>query len=136
MEKSKNFKVGELARQVLRPLLELRIMTDEELEEMQMANGDTQVDRLKIKFGWYNNTCFGMSFPLLVTPETLKLDVGDNYYTRPLTIGEQKFYLVSQWNAANHLEKLKNWIREHVEKFLENADESQVEELKRIIRRI
>ena len=124
LDKCSSYKVGELANIVLRKLLELGVATEREVIEFQKASGATQVDRLHIAFGRYVKDNFGLSFPLLITPQRLQYDVGNNFYTISLFVGGQKFYLCSQWVESLHREKLEAWIRKHLPIWFAQSDEN------------
>lgn len=133
LDKFARYKVGELANIVLRKLLESGVATEQEVIEFQKASGATQLKRLHIDFGHYVKDNFGLSFPLLITPERVQYDVGNNFYTTPLSIGGKRYYLCSQWVENLHREKLEKWIRTHLPIWLKQTDEYNRNEMIRWI---
>ena len=96
------FKVGKLARVVLRRLLEEGKATEEEVYNMQQAD--------------YSKKTFDLQFPLLVR-EDGKYD-SVRYYSEPFTIRGEKYKLCSQWfetSANNDRPYLVRWIENHLD---------------------
>lgn len=96
----KEFKVGKIARVVLRKILEDGSITDEELYNLQQA--------------YYSKRVFDIQYPLLVKK-------GDNfdtvrYYSQPVIIKGEVYYMCSQWFETvsnNDRPYLIKWIEEH-----------------------
>lgn len=128
LDKWRGRPIGQFANNVLRRLLELGVAEDWEVEEFQKANGQIQINRLKIPFGAHVNENFGIAFPLLITEEHLKYDIGNNFYTQPLSIDGTKYWLCSQW-TANHREKMEEWIRKSLPRWFKRADEDSRNEM-------
>lgn len=93
-------KVGEIANNVLRPILEKGVASDEELSKMQGAS--------------YSKAAFDLNYPLLVRSDVPH--ERSRYYVRPLNIRGVEYKLCSQWfetDANNDRPYLLRWIREH-----------------------
>lgn len=129
LEKWQPHKIGQLANNVLRGLLERGVATDYEINEFQKANGNKTVDKLQIGFGMYVNKNFGLPFPLLITEEHLRYDAGNNFFVSPLEIDDNEYYLCSQWVDKNHREKLEAWIRKSLPAWFERTDEDSRNEM-------
>lgn len=96
------FKIGKLARVVLRRLLEEGKATEEEVSYLQQAD--------------YSKKTFDLQFPLLVREDGEYDSV--RYYSEPLTIRGEKYKLCSQWfetSANNDRPYLVRWIENHLD---------------------
>ena len=136
MEKTKNYKVGQLANIVLRKLLELGVANSKEIEEMQKASGTVPVETYHTNYGFYCKNNFNTSFPVLITEYQKENYDGcsspPKFLAQPLAIEDKKFYLSAQWYTQN-LDPMKTWIVEHLRSWLYQADEHQENELKKLI---
>lgn len=93
-------KIGELARTVLRAILESGKASKAEIKDMLTFN--------------YSNATFGLQYPLLVKNGST-FDA-KRYYVKPLTIYNEVYYLCSQWfetTANNDRPLLEKWIKNH-----------------------
>lgn len=93
-------KVGRIANEVLRAMLEEGAATADEVADMQTAS--------------YSRTAFDLNFPLLVPVDGTY--PYERYYKKPLVIDGREYKLCSQWfeNASNNDRPyLTQWIREH-----------------------
>lgn len=134
LEKCKGYKVGQLARVVLRKLLEEGVASEEEIVEMQKAAGRVQIENFNTTFGLYNNENFKTAFPVLIT-EQQKQDYDkapQKFLVNPLNINGENFHLSAQWFNYNR-EPMENWIRTHLPKWFENATEEQKSNMIRFI---
>ncbi len=96
----KEFKVGKIARVILRKILEDGNITDEELDSLQQSN--------------YSKRVFDIQYPLLVKKGESFDKV--RYYSQPLFIKGEVYYMCSQWFetvANNDRPYLISWIEEH-----------------------
>lgn len=132
LKKCKDYKVGEFINIFLRKFLEEGVASEEEVGEMQKANGQKPCKKFKIPFGLYCNNNFKTSFPLLIDAEHRANDNGNNFWVRPSTIYEKEFYICSQW-ARQHRKPTEDWIRNHLPKWFEKATEDQQIEMKKFI---
>lgn len=93
-------KIGQIARQKLRKILEAGLVSPTEITKLQQAD--------------YSKATFDLQYPLLVKQgssfETVR------YYAQPLSINGEWYYLCSQWHetsANNDRPYLIRWINEH-----------------------
>ena len=134
LENCKVYKVGELAKVVLRKLLEEGVASEEEIEEMQKASGQVQVANFHTTFGTYNNENFKTAFPVLIT-EQQKRDYDkapQKFLVNPLNIYGKNFHLSAQWFKFNR-EPMEKWIRSHLPRWFESATEEQKSNMIRFI---
>lgn len=100
-------KIGQLAQKVLGGMLCDGCVSDEEIAAMQTAE--------------YSKQQFDLQYPLLVKANTEYERV--RYYTKPLTINGQTYYMCSQWfeknGANNDRPYLLKWIENHKNKWRE-----------------
>ncbi len=98
---TEEMKIGEVARFVLKPLLESGKISEQEIENLKDAN--------------YCKKTFGLFVPMLVPYSKKKVY---RYYspTTILTIYEKQYLLTNDWyeDAQRHqLKPLLTWIAEH-----------------------
>ena len=126
LENCEGYKVGELAKVVLRKLLEEGVASEEEIEEMQKASGQVQVANFHTTFGRYNNENLKTAFPVLIT-EQQKHDYDKSpqkFLVTPLNIYGENFHLSAQWFDRNR-EPMEKWIKTHLPKWFDSATEEQ-----------
>ena len=134
LENCKVYKVGELAKVVLRKLLEEGVASEEEIKEMQKASGAVQIANFHTTFGRYNNENFKTAFPVLIT-EQQKRDYDkapQKFLVNPLNIYGKNFHLSAQWFKFNR-EPMEKWIRSHLPRWFESATEEQKSNMIRFI---
>ena len=134
LQKCEDYKVGKFADIVLRKLLESGVASEEEIAEMQKASGKVQIQNYNTTHGFYNNKNFKTAFPVLIT-EQQKRDYDQNlpkFRVIPLNIGGRSFHLSAQWFPYNR-KPMENWIRSHLPKWFEHADEEQKTDMKNFI---
>ena len=93
-------KIGQLARNVLRPMLEKGMASDLEIQWMQDAD--------------YCKVNFGLQYPLLIKTNENKKEI--RYYSQPLYINGERYRMCSEWfetPANNDRPFLEKWISEH-----------------------
>lgn len=93
-------KIGKLAQIVLRRMLEEGAASEDEVTFMQTAE--------------YSKQFFDLQFPLLMKAGAEFDSI--RYYTKPLTIRGEQYYLCSQWyetSANNDRPYLLRWIENH-----------------------
>lgn len=99
-EETAEMKIGEVARTILRPMLETGRATAEEIAFMQTLS--------------YSKQFFDLQFPLLAKEGSAFEK--RRYYTEPLRIGGERYYLCSQWFEKpenNDWPYLIAWIEAH-----------------------
>ena len=134
LERCKDYAVGQLARIVLRKLLEAGVASEDEIVEMQKAAGAVQVKNFHVDFGIYNKENFKTAFPLLIT-EQQKHDYDTapaKFLVMPLTVRGEKFHLSAQWFKQNR-EPLENWIWAHLPEWFDNATEEEKSDMEKFI---
>lgn len=124
LQKYQGSKVGRLADEVFRKLLEIGATADWEILEMQKTSSNKYIARYKINFGTYSHENFKLSYPVLLAEEKFNLDTRKRFYKEPLKIGGKNFYLCSQWYFEQNKQPLENWIREHLLSWFEKAPDS------------
>ena len=130
LEKFEKENVGQLAKIVLRKLLEKGVANEtSEIELLQRTSGDVTAKKLHIERGFYVRDNFGLSFPLLITEEHKQHDTGNNFYVKPLKINGNEYYLCSQWVQKLHREKLETWIRKRLPPWLASTDDQKRNEI-------
>ena len=96
-EKYKGLKVGQIARKVLRPMLEAGYASEEEVRHMQTKE--------------YSKSIFDIQYPLLAPADS---DINfKRYYVDPLWIRGKKYYMCNDWyEKANNDDRsyLLSWI--------------------------
>lgn len=93
-------KIGQLARLVLRPMLEKGAATDLEIKWMQDAD--------------YCKRIFDLQYPLLIKTDAKKKEL--RYYAEPLYINGERYRMCSEWfevKSNNDRPYLEKWIEEH-----------------------
>lgn len=93
-------KIGQIARTVLKNILESGNVSDEEIAEMQTIG--------------YSKRNFDIQYPLLVAEDKRFERV--RYYSNPIIVNGNKYYLCSQWfetSANNDRPYLIRWITAH-----------------------
>lgn len=138
LAKCKKYKVGQLANQLLRGLLERGVATKTEIEEMQEVPGFKLANQEHIQQGDYSNYNFGLNFPLLAK-EGVSDFIKAKAYQIPVKIYGETYYLTQQWfeiPTNNDRIPLENWIRTHLPKWFENASDNEREEMKKFLERI
>ena len=125
LQKYRESKVGRLADEVLRKVLETGVVASWEILEMQKTSSSKYMERYQIAFGAYSKENFNLTFPLLLESEKFYLDSGNRFYKNPLRIGSETFYLCSQWYPEKNREPLENWIRRHLLSWFEKASDSE-----------
>lgn len=93
-------KIGKMAQIVLRRMLEDGAASEDEVTFMQTAD--------------YSKQLFDLQFPLLIKAGAEFDSI--RYYTKPLTIRGEQYYLCSQWyetSANNDRPYLLRWIENH-----------------------
>lgn len=96
----RELKVGKIAQVVLRKMLESGAVSPNEVQQMQTRE--------------YSKAIFDIQYPLLVRANT-DFDWA-RYYSAPLTIRGETYYLCSQWfevPANNDRPHLLNWLEQH-----------------------
>ena len=134
LENCEDYKVGELAKVVLRKLLEEGVASEEEIKEMQKASGAVQIANFHTTFGRYNNENFKTAFPVLIT-EQQKRDYDkapQKFLVNPLNIYGKNFHLSAQWFKFNR-EPMEKWISSHLPRWFESATEEQKSNMIRFI---
>ena len=126
LENCKVYKVGELAKVVLRKLLEEGVASEDEIKEMQKAAGMVQVKNFHTIHGLYNKENFKTAFPVLITEQQKREydKAPQKFLVQPLNIYGKNFHLSAQWFGFNR-EPMENWIRSHLPKWFESATEEQ-----------
>jgi addiction module RelB/DinJ family antitoxin len=92
-------KVGEIAKNVLRPMIANGAATDEEIDLMQQAE--------------YSKSVFDLNYPLLARAESFDRS---RYYVTPFEVRGIRYVLCSQWfesSINNDRPYLLRWIAEH-----------------------
>lgn len=92
-------KVGEIAKNVLRPMIANGAASDEEIELMQQAD--------------YSKRVFDLNYPLLARAERFDRS---RYYVTPFTVRGTRYVLCSQWfesSINNDRPYLLRWIADH-----------------------
>ena len=85
-EKYKELKVGQIAQQVLRPMLEAGYASEDEVRHMQTKE--------------YSKSTFDIQYPLLVAADS---DINfARYYAVPLWIRGKKYYMCNDWYEKAH----------------------------------
>lgn len=97
--KWQEFKVGELAKSVIFPMLENGAAAAEEVKSMQDKD--------------YSNKKFGLRYPLLKLKEENKRP--PRYYKDPVIIGETAYYACCEWYEEPCRKKMLQWIEAHSE---------------------
>ena len=93
-------KVGRLADIVVREILESGAVPPENVAKMMEME--------------YSRKTFHLSFPCL-SRECERISGVKRYYTQPLYIAGERYYLCSQWYEGKHRPKLLAWIRAHTD---------------------
>lgn len=135
LERCKDYAVGQLAKIVLRKLLEAGVASEEEIVEMQKAAGAVQVKNFHVDFGIYNKENFKTAFPVLIT-EQQKRDYDTSpakFLVMPLTVRGEKFHLSAQWFKQNR-EPLEKWIRSHLPVWFDNAIAEEQSDMEKFIK--
>ena len=94
------FKIGQLANQVLRNKLEAGNFTKQEISEFLDAD--------------FSKKTFGLQYPLLV--EDRNTTNKKHYYQSPLTISKKQYYLCIEWHEQgnnNDRPLLEDWLSKH-----------------------
>ncbi len=93
-------KIGQIANEILRGMLEQDAASAEEISDMQTAG--------------FSKTAFDLNYPLLVATDSTYPH--ERYYSKPLMIKGREYKLCSQWfegASNNDRPYLVQWIREH-----------------------
>lgn len=112
MEKSATYselKISQLARLVLRPMLEKGMVSELEIKWMQDAD--------------YCKRTFDLQFPLLIRTDEQKKE--SRYYAEPLYINGERYRMCSEWYevaANNDRPYLEKWIMEHEKEYSEKDE--------------
>ena len=126
LQKFSDKKVGQLANQVLRELIERGVATKDEIAEFQKASGNVPQKDYHVPFGKYVRDEFGTTFPLLINEQRWKnydkTKKTPKYLVQPLYVNGEKFYLCAQWFVWNR-EPMENWIRKHLPLWLNQTDD-------------
>lgn len=96
----RELKIGKLANTVLRGILQAGGVSSDELKLMQEKE--------------YSKRVFDLQYPVLVKAGAEYESV--RYYSNPITIGSERYYLCSQWfetTANNDRPYLEKWIAKH-----------------------
>ena len=96
----RELKIGKLANTVLRGILQAGGVSSDELKLMQEKE--------------YSKRVFDLQYPVLVKAGAEYESV--RYYSNPITIGGERYYLCSQWfetTANNDRPYLEKWIAQH-----------------------
>lgn len=126
LDKFADKRVGELANQVLRELIERGVATEYEIAEFQKASGNVPQKDYHVPFGTYVRDEFGTTFPLLINEQRWKdydrTKKTPKYLVQPLYVNGEKFYLCAQWFVRNRA-PMENWIRKHLPLWLKQTDD-------------
>lgn len=102
-----HLKIGEIARNVLRNLLEAGHISNEEIELMQTKN--------------YSKQTFDIQYPLLVKASATGGISPKRYYSQSLTIKGERYFLCSEWYelpSNNDRPYLIKWLTLHDYEFI------------------
>lgn len=97
------FKIGQLARFVMRPMLESGMVSEQEIQWLQDAD--------------YCKRTFDLQYPLLIRTDATKKEL--RYYAEPLYVNGVRYRMCSEWfevASNNDRPYLEKWIKAHEEK--------------------
>ena len=95
----------------LKPKISVAELADTKLRKF-LEDGDVDEDEVyDMRFRDYAETTFGIEAPLLLRAKALTYDDSPMYFKKPVTIGNEKFYLYSKWTEKQR-RKLEKWLSE------------------------
>ena len=94
----KEYKIGMVAKKLLRLMLEESAANPQEIEQMQDKD--------------YSKKIFGLSYALLLKKESEPPCTPKHYYAIPITIYDHQYYLCNEWKTPMR-PMLEKWIKEH-----------------------